>query len=131
MENSPYHRTRMASFDLSRSCLAFAVSLFASGMHAFAGERTDSPNTVTPDPKIAALWEQDFLTGDWGGLRRTLCQHGLEISAAYFGEVFGVVSGGVKPGAGYDGLVAVALDADFEKLAGWSRPAFYANRSYP
>jgi porin len=64
-------------------------------------------------------------------MRRTLCQHGVQISASYASEVFGIASGGLKRGAVYDGLIYLALDADFEKLAGWSGTTFHASGYYP
>jgi porin len=84
-----------------------------------------------PTGKVASLWEQDFLTGDWGGARRTLCEHGIDITATYTGETFGIVSGGLKRGAVYDGLVTLALDADLEKLVGWPGATFHASGFYP
>ena len=98
---------------------------------ALAGQPLDSPKPAPAETKADSLWDQDFLTGDWGGLRRTLCQHGVTVTATYTGETFGIVSGAIKRGAVYDGLVSVALDADLEKLVGWSGATFHASGYYP
>jgi len=78
-----------------------------------------------------SLWKQDALTGDWGGWRERLTERGVEVTAAYAGETFGVVRGGFRPGAVYDGLLELGLDVDFEKLAGWSGASFRVNGFYP
>ena len=121
---------------MSRNHSAFIRTAVASGALALAGSAFAGqfPALAKPTPlnaKIESLWEQDFLTGDWGGLRRTLCAHGVEISATYTGEVFGIVRGGVKRGAVYDGLISLGLDVDLEKIVGWPGANFHASGYYP
>ena len=79
----------------------------------------------------AGLRAQGFLTGDSGGVRRAWCAHGVDFTAAYTGEVFGVVGGGVKRGAAFDGLLELGLDVDLEQFAGWTGAALHANGFYP
>jgi len=73
------------------------------------------------------FWHQDTLTGNWGGLRDTLAEHGVSITATYTGEVFGNVQGGIKRGSSYDGLFLPQIDVDFEKLLGWRGASFRAS----
>ena len=47
-----------------------------------------------PEPK---------LLGDLGGLRPALAKYGIDLDLSYIGETFGVVHGGVKRGAIYEG----------------------------
>jgi porin len=69
----------------------------------------------------------DRLTGDWGGLRTQLAQHGFELGMVYIGETFADVSGGVHQGTIYEGRLAVALDVDLKKLAGWQGASAHAS----
>jgi porin len=71
--------------------------------------------TAEPD-----LWEREKLTGDWGGARTALSDKGIEIGIAYIGETFGVLSGGLRRGATYEGRLDVTIDTDLEKLMGWT-----------
>ena len=67
------------------------------------------------------VMQQDLLTGDWGGFRKTLQDDGVKLSPTYIGEVFGNPFGGMKRGVIYDGLLNIALDLDLDKMnnGGW------------
>ena len=56
---------------------------------------------------------------------------GVRLSLGYTGEVFGNPIGGARRGAVYDGLVELGLNADLEKLAGWTGARFHADGYYP
>src|SRR4051812_4116562 len=71
-----------------------------------------------PEPK---------LLGGLGGVRPTLAEHGISLDLSYIGETFGVVHGGVKRGAIYEGQAGIALGADLDKLLGWPGARIYAN----
>ena len=47
-------------------------------------------------PKPKSIWEQDTLTGDWGGARTALVERGIDITLNYTGEVLSLLSGGVN-----------------------------------
>ncbi len=64
-------------------------------------------------------WKGDYATGDWLGVRTTLEDKGLEISGGYTAEVWGNMTGGLKQGAVYTGLLDFGATVDLEKLAGW------------
>ncbi len=70
------------------------------------------------------FWHQGTLTGDWGGLRKELADKGISFSMSYTAEVWGNVSGGIKRGATYDGVLLPEVDVDLEKLAGWEGARF-------
>jgi porin len=74
-----------------------------------------------PAPQDAAF---AALTGDWGGIRSTLKQNGVELFADYTGEVFGNPSGGKKRGLVFNGLFKLALDLDLQKTVGWPDASF-------
>ncbi len=52
---------------------------------------------------------------------------GITFGVNYGGEVFGVVSGGIRSGSKYDGQLEILLNVDFEKLAGWKGLTFHAH----
>jgi porin len=59
---------------------------------------------------------QDLMTGDWGGLRKTLECDGFKFSPTYIGEVFGNPSGGAARGTIYDGVLNLPVDFDLERM---------------
>ena len=71
------------------------------------------------------FWHQGTLTGDWGGLRKELAdKNGISFAMSYTSEVWGNVSGGMKRGASYDGVLEPEIDVDLEKLVGWTGASF-------
>lgn len=69
----------------------------------------------------------DGLTGDWGGLRTSLRDAGLELGVTYIGEGLGNPAGGVKRGAIYEGRLEMSLDIDLAKAIGWDGALIHAN----
>jgi porin len=66
--------------------------------------------------ELLSTWDQQYLTGDWGGFRDQMLNHGVAISPVWIGEAFGNPSGGMKQGAISDGLFNVALDLDLDRM---------------
>jgi porin len=66
------------------------------------------------------LWERDKLTGTWGGARTTLEDKGIDVGITYVGESLSNLSGGLRRGSTYEGLLDVTVDADLETLVGWN-----------
>ena len=56
------------------------------------------------------LWRREYLTGDWGGARTWLIEHGVGVNAAFTGDSFTNLSGGLRRGTAF-------LD-DFDLLLG-------------
>lgn len=52
---------------------------------------------------------------------------GVRLGLRYTGEVIGVVSGGIRRGAGYEGRADLELDADLAQLAGWRGTTLHAS----
>ena len=73
----------------------------------------------------------ETLLGDWGGLRTRWSDRGFNVTVQYIAEVAGNVTGGVDQGAVYNGLLNLAGDVDFDKLAGWRGAKFHAAMLYP
>jgi porin len=75
------------------------------------------PAAAASQPK--SIWEQETLTGDWGGARTALKDRGIDVSMTYIGEVFEVLSGGLAQRASYQGRFDLTVDTDLDKLLGW------------
>ncbi|MEY2458143.1 MAG: porin, partial [Acidimicrobiaceae bacterium] len=52
---------------------------------------------------------------------------GIKFAATYIGEVLGNASGGLQQGGTFEGRLNLAIDVDFDKLAGWKGLTAHAN----
>src|SRR3954471_1710789 len=52
---------------------------------------------------------------------------GIKFAATYIGEVLGNAGGGLEQGATFEGRLNLAVDLDFDKLAGWKGLTAHAN----
>lgn len=73
------------------------------------------------------FWSREQLSGDWGGARSKLAEHGVEYTLEYTAELLSNVSGGVRRGSAYNGLGYAAMEVDLEKLFGWTGGKFLAS----
>lgn len=97
---------------------------------------TPCPTLASDDSNQAAMPQASLLPDvpaylrqitDWGGLRSKLEQDGLKFTFTYYGDAFANPSGGVQQGFGYDGRFGTIIDADLDKLWGWSGATFHAS----
>ena len=68
-----------------------------------------------------------FPPGPLRQLDDTLKPYGIRPSLTYIGEALGNASGGTRRGGIYDGRLDLAIDADLEKLLGWSGFKFHTS----
>ena len=95
---------------------AFAgAALMLLGATAWAKPQVHQDN----NPPAVDWLHADGLTGDWGGLRTTLQDRGVEIFGGYTVEVWGNTTGGIEQGAVYTGLLDFGVNLDLEKAIGW------------
>jgi len=73
------------------------------------------------------LFEQDKLTGDWGGTRKTLKDAGIDLGLSYIAETLSNPAGGLKQTTIYQGLLTPSLNLDLEKLVHWPGATFYTD----
>jgi len=99
-----------------------AVLAVAAAMGTSAAQAQQKPKDP-PGPQ--SIWEQQTLTGDWGGARSALQARGLDFTIAYVAEAFDVLSGGLFERPSYEGRAEFSLDADLEKLVGWRGALFH------
>lgn len=86
----------------------------AAGTSAFAGAKDES----------AAGWLAPKWFNEW---HDGLANKGLNFGATYIADNIANVSGGVKRGAIHFGRLDLSVDADLDKLVGWTGGRFYAN----
>jgi porin len=89
------------------------VTAAVTGLGAVSAQAADKPKAPP------SIWEQDTLTGDWGGTRTALHDKGIDLTFTYIGETFGVLSGGIDRRGSYEGRFEFSVDTDLEKLIGW------------
>nr|WP_027551561.1 carbohydrate porin [Bradyrhizobium sp. Cp5.3] len=102
------HRTQ------SRSAVAIAVACTMASTSAFAGAKDES----------AAEWLSPKWFNEW---HDGLANKGLNFGATFIADNIGNVSGGVGRGAIHFGRLDISVDADLDKLVGWTGGRFYAN----
>src|SRR4029453_733628 len=68
---------------------------------------------------LRKLANETELTGDWGGARTWLEQHGVKIAFQYWTNLAGNPVGGERQGFTYTDSLNLAIDLDFEKLVSW------------
>jgi porin len=93
--------------------LAFAAIVLGSVGDAVAAE--------------PALFEQQRLTGEWGGARSRLQGAGIDFGLTDTSETLSNPTGGIRQLTIYQGLLKASLDLDLEKLANWPGASFYVD----
>ena len=78
--------------------------------------------TIYPVPNYGGDFSsRSYLTGDWGGLRSKLAQHGVQFEFNVTQFYQGVVSGGTNRTGRYSGSTDMVLKLDSRKLGLWPR----------
>jgi porin len=105
---------------MKKALLASAAVLIFALPATFCVAQADEPTAQTGDQPAEplGLFERDTLTGDWGGLRTQLVDHGVTLGLKYTGEMWAAASGGIHNGVDYEDLFLPTVDFDFEKMAG-------------
>lgn len=71
------------------------------------------------------------LLGEWNGRRSGWSEQGWDFTVQYIGEISGNVSGGIKRGTVFNGLLNVGATVDLEKAVGWKGAAFQGTMLFP
>jgi porin len=95
---------------LAQAGVAFSI--------AQAGQTPWNDNHPISSP-IQEWWNGKYASGDWFGLRNTLEDEGLILSASWRANFLGVVTGGIEQRAGFDEEFKFFGNLDFAKLTGW------------
>lgn len=85
-------------------------------------ERPSDANAKAGDAAIASgdATSTEHLFGDWGGIRTSLSDRGIDLKASYLSETAGIVSGGLRHGTAYADQEKLQADIDLQTLAGWT-----------
>src|ERR1700712_325757 len=102
-----------------RICACVFVGL--SSMAAFSQE-TNEDQPADPDTGESTVAERTL-----GLLPNPYERLGIKFAATYIGEVLGNPTGGLEQGATFEGRLNLAIDVDFDKLAGWKGLTAHAN----
>ena len=130
------NRTMCSSYTLVG---IFAVLQFAATWSLAADPDTsDAPSQVKAEqsrpsanaPENKSIWEQDYLTVDWGGVRTRLADKGIAFGVNVIDEVLGNPTGGINQATINGGRVELTLDLDFQKMTGLEGSFFHANAYY-
>ncbi|UGX90021.1 carbohydrate porin [Bradyrhizobium barranii subsp. barranii] len=97
-----------------RNAAAIVLASTVASTGALAGAKDES----------AAAWLAPKWFNEW---HDGLANKGLNFGATYIADNIANVSGGVKRGAIHFGRLDLSVDADLDKLVGWTGGRFYAN----
>ena len=75
-----------------------------------------SQNSPSLQP-FAGAGQQSFIFGDWGGLRSSLSNQGIDLGLGYLSEPAWNVAGGMAPGGTYAGQEHLSLDLNWARIA--------------
>jgi porin len=73
------------------------------------------------------VFEREWLTGDWGGLRRKWPDAGIDLGLTDVAETLSNPTGGIRQLTIYQGLLTLSLNLDLERLAHWPGASFYTD----
>jgi len=98
----------------ARRCQLVLIAAAIIGADTSVAQAEDKPNAPQ------SIWQQDKLTGDWGGARTALNNKGIDITIRYIGETLSALSGGLYRATSYEGRLEFSVDTDLGKLIGWN-----------
>src|SRR5436190_19778665 len=102
--------------------LLVLVALTGLPFSAFAGTPVSAKATVAPAPApsgIEAWFMQDYMLGDWGGVRTDLANHGIGFEFFYIGSMPTNMDGGIATGTEYQHALLLMTDLDTGKMGLW------------
>lgn len=96
------------------------LALTGAPFTATAGEQPSAKAVTTPAPSGLEAWfMQDYMLGDWGGLRTDLANNGVGFEFFYIGSMPSNLHGGIDEGTVYQHALLLMLDLDSEKMGLW------------
>lgn len=79
------------------------------------------------DTGFADWAKQDYMTGNWGGLRSQLATNGVNLEFFYIGSNPRNLSGGIQTGSVYQGALFMSLDVKSDQLLGYAGGTFHVS----
>src|SRR6187200_1047532 len=122
-----------AQYRFASLCYAWIV---LAGLSFTASAGTPAPaTTVTPPTApapsgIEAWFMQDYMLGDWGGVRTDLAEHGLGFEFFYIGSLPTNFHGGIDEGSEYQHAFLIVTDLDTAKAGLWQGGRFHVSAAW-
>jgi porin len=120
----------MCRAEQPRRNLWFGIAVFTCTVLLSAPARAidgQDQKALSPPSDAASPLDSWTRPRDMENARAAFAKLGLQFQLIYFGEVLGNPSGGVRQGTIYDGRIGFLVDADLEKVLGWSGATFHAS----
>ena len=97
-----------------------------------SGTDVSAADTAAPQEKsgLRQFAEQDYMFGNWGGLRSDLSKRGVDFEFLWFGALASNLRGGIDTGSEWEGALLMAMTLDSEKLLGYHGGTFAASSLY-
>ena len=111
----------------NRRCVVIVLAMAALLQGAIGAADAADGQSRAPAQTPFSLSEALRQLTDPGGARTALEQAGLQFTFNYFGDAFTNPRGGVNQGQGYAGRFSTVVDADLEKLIGWTGALFHVS----
>lgn len=100
--------------------IGLAASFPPVGAAAASSDTAAEPASIWPRQDYGGdLWSRRYLTGDWGGWRTTLAEHGVTLNVDMVQAYRGVVDGGRDENDAYGGSADYELHVETERLGLW------------
>ena len=133
--------TRCDALDLWSATAMLVVVFLALTRAGAAQEEKQTPEktaaasssaTLYPMPNYGGdFWSRSYLTGDWGGLRSKLADHGVQFDFNVTQIYQGVASGGTNRTGRYSGSTDMVLKLDSQKLGLWPGGFLFVEAQVP
>ena len=104
--------------------MSFVAQMVLAARRIFAAILASTGAQAGAKDESAAEWLAPKWFNEW---HDGLAGKGLNFGATYIGDFIGNVSGGTRRGAIHLGRFDFSVDADLEKLVGWTGGRFFAN----
>ena len=115
----------------------FTVFILLSFSHRAQAETVTSRHPMaepiahhTASPWFASPHPQQYMPGEWGGLREKLSDSGITFKATFVCDVLSNPYGGREQGIRYDHSMGLDINVDLEKAAGWKGLQFRVSGLY-
>ncbi len=99
--------------------MALLAALLAIGPVADGAEKPAGEKSA-----LMRFAEQDYMLGDWGGMRTKLAERGVDFEFFYVGSYAMNLDGGLERGEAYQGGLLMAMTLDSQKLVGYEGGTF-------
>lgn len=114
----------MRKEQLCRAVLKLALGLVLAAFPLAGGAQEQTPPAESGLVRFA---KQDYLFGDWGGLRTQLKEKGVDFEFLFLGAIPSDVGGGLKEGSVAEGVLLMMMDLYSDKLAGYHGGQFHVS----